>query len=405
MSLDFSAASAALKDHYQPAIRSQINNQIMLLQQIETDTKSVEGEEAVISLHTGRNSGVGARAESGTLPVAGRQGYTKARIPVKYNYGRIQVTGPIIEGMKSNTGSFTRAVDSESEGIVNDLKVDVNRQCYTTSQGFIATAVTVSTGASGTITFATEAEARRLEVGMLVDIYDGDFLADDTAVTVTGVSVSTKTVTFDALAAAVDAGDWVVRAGVVPSAVSSKATEDAQYEIHGLDDIVSNTGWLHGINGATATIWQSYVSAVGAVPTDSVFEVALDEISQTAGEDADLIITSFAGSRAYANTLKTQKRFPNSCDLKGGFKGISVSTPRGEVALWSERHCLDSVAYIVNTSHLTQWVMSDWSFMDRDGSVLSRVGNTDAYEATLYKYHEVGTDRRNAHGKLTGLTV
>jgi len=49
--------------------------------------------------------------------------------------------------------------------------------------------------------------------------------------------------------------------------------------------------------------------------------------------------------------------------------------------------------------------MSDWSFMDRDGSVLSRVANTDAYEATLYKYHELGTDKRNAHGKLTGLTV
>ena len=38
MALDFSAASAALKDDYQPAIREQINNSIMLLNQVETNT-------------------------------------------------------------------------------------------------------------------------------------------------------------------------------------------------------------------------------------------------------------------------------------------------------------------------------------------------------------------------------
>lgn len=48
--------------------------------------------------------------------------------------------------------------------------------------------------------------------------------------------------------------------------------------------------------------------------------------------------------------------------------------------------------------------MSDWEFMDEDGSVLSRVGGVDAYEATLFKYHELTTDMRNAHGIITDLT-
>ncbi len=417
MALDFSAASAALKEDYQPAIREQLNQNIMLLAQVDTNTADVEGEEAVMSLHTGRNSGVGARAESGTLPTAGQQAYTKARIPVKFNYGRIQVTGPIIEGMKSDRGSFTRAIDSESKGIVSDLKRDVNRQCYTPSTGIIGTAVTVVTGASGTIVFGTEAEARRLEVGMLVDIYDGDYAADDTSVTVTGVSVSTKTVTFDNLAAAVDAGDWIVRAGVVPVAISSKATEDSANEIHGLEDIINDgtstaghsgglaSPWLHGIDGSSTTIWSSYQNAVGAAPTDSVFEEAMDEVYLDSGQDVDLIVTSHKASRAFAATQKSNKRYVNNLDLQGGFKALSVQTGRGEVALYPERDCLDDVAFLLSTENVIQWVMSDWSFMDRDGSVLSRVANTDAYEATLYKYHELGTDKRNAHGKLTGLTV
>jgi len=419
MALDFSAASAALKDDYQPAIREQLNNSIMLLQQIETNTDDVEGTEAVLSLHTGRNSGIGARAESGTLPTAGSQAYTTARIPVKFNYGRIQVTGPIIEAMKSNRGSFTRAIDSESKGIVSDLKRDINRQCYTPNSGVIATVVSVATT---TVTLGTEAEVRRLEVGNSYDFFDGDFAVEANGPHVlASVDVSAKTATFadDVSADAVDAGDWIVNAGVTMggAAITSKATEDATQEIHGLEDIVADATatagtsdgqaavWLHGISGSASSVWNSTVTAVGAAPTDSVFEETMDDVYLTSGEDIDLIITSHKASRAYAATLKSQKRFANSVDLKGGFKALTVQTGRGEVALYPERDCLDDVAFLLNTSALTHWVMSDWAFMDRDGSVLNRVANTDAYEATLYKYHEVGTDARNRHGKLTGLTV
>jgi len=415
MALDFTAASAALKDDYQPAIRSQLNNSIMLLAQVETNTDDVEGEEAVLSLHTGRNSGVGARAESGTLPTAGSQAYTTARIPVKFNYGRIQVTGPIIEGMKSNRGSFTRAIDSESKGIVADLKRDVNRQCYTPNSGVIGTVTAVATN---TCTFATEAEVRRLSVGNSYDFYDGDYASDDTGEVLVSVDISAKTATFTGLSG-VDAGDWVVNTGVTMggAAITSKATEDATQEIHGLEDIVSDAAgtagasdgqapvWLHGISGTATTLWQSYESAVSAAPTDSVFEEAMDEVYLNSGEDIDLIVTSHKASRAFAATQKSQKRFSNTTELKGGFSALTVQTGRGEVALYPERDCLDGVAFLLNTSHLTHWVMSDWSFMDRDGAVLNRVANTDAYEATLYKYHELGTDRRNAHGKLTTLTV
>ena len=201
------------------------------------------------------------------------------------------------------------------------------------------------------------------------------------------------------------------------AAVTSKATEDLTQEIHGLEDIITNGSgtaasdglahpWLHGIDSSATAVWKSYESAVSAAPTDSVFELALNEVDLASGHQANLIITSHKAARAYAATLKSQKRFNNRTDLKGGFSAITVQTAgQGEVALWAERDCLDNVAFIVNTECLTHWVMSDWTFMDRDGAVLSRVANTDAYEATLYKYHELGTDARNRNGVLSGLTV
>jgi hypothetical protein len=45
----------------------------------------------------------------------------------------------------------------------------------------------------------------------------------------------------------------------------------------------------------------------------------------------------------------------------------------------------------------------DWAWMDRDGSMWRRVSNTDAYEARIFQYSEIGTYRRNAHAKLTGI--
>lgn len=255
-------------------------------------------------------------------------------------------------------------------------------------------------------------------MGNSYDFYDGDYASDDTGEVLVSVDISAKTATFTGLSG-VDTGDWVVNAGVTMggAAITSKATEDATQEIHGLEDIVSDAAgtagtsdgqapvWLHGIDGTATTLWQSYESAVSAAPTDSVFEQAMDEVNLASGEDVDLIVVSHAGARAYAATLKSQKRFSNTVELKGGFSAITVQSSRGEVPLWAERDCLDGVAFLLNTACLTHWVMSDWAFMDRDGAVLNRVANTDAYEATLYKYHELGTDARNRHGKLTGLTV
>jgi hypothetical protein len=48
--------------------------------------------------------------------------------------------------------------------------------------------------------------------------------------------------------------------------------------------------------------------------------------------------------------------------------------------------------------------MSDWEFMEEDGSVLFRVSNSDAYEATLFKYAELATDQRNTHGLIKDIT-
>ncbi len=46
----------------------------------------------------------------------------------------------------------------------------------------------------------------------------------------------------------------------------------------------------------------------------------------------------------------------------------------------------------------------DWSWMDEDGAVLSRVPGRHQYQAVLYSYHQLMTTERGAHFSLTGIT-
>jgi hypothetical protein len=41
--------------------------------------------------------------------------------------------------------------------------------------------------------------------------------------------------------------------------------------------------------------------------------------------------------------------------------------------------------------------------MDEDGAILSRVSGYDKYQAVLFKYANLATDRRNAHALIFDL--
>lgn len=393
--LNLTTASEALKDDYQPTIREQLNQNIFLLTQIESTSKDVEGLAAVIDLHVGRNTGVGARSENGTLPTAGSQSYKQERVGLHYQYGRIQLSGPVIKAMKSDKGSFTRALDSEVKGVTRDLKNDVNRQLYGTSDGVIATCGTTSSSITVVLDTATPVSAlRQLQDSMVVDIGTvGSPTAVAAATLISAVNFTAKTVTV-ASAVSTTSADFIFRSGAGGTGV----------ELTGLQTIVDSTGTLFNVNPSTYSVWSSYeVGSVGAI-SDTVFQTAMDEIHIKSGEDVDLFLTTYGVVRAYEATLTAQKRFTNTLELKGGFSAISVASGRGDTALKADHACPDGTAFGLNWGHLVEHQASDWEWMDSDGAVLSRVPNTDAYEATLYKYNELTTDQRNAHGKLTGIT-
>ena len=71
MGSTLSTFDAILKTQYLGPIREQLNSSSVLYSRLEKNEDSVVGKNFTIPLHYGRNEGVGARAEGGTLPSAG----------------------------------------------------------------------------------------------------------------------------------------------------------------------------------------------------------------------------------------------------------------------------------------------------------------------------------------------
>jgi len=404
MPLNFSTADAALKEDYQAAVREQINQKVFLLTQIETNHEDIEGRRAVLSLHVARNSGVGARAEGGTLPVPGNQGYAEERVPLRYTYGRIRITGPVMRAMRSDRGSFVRAVDSETKGLVNDLRRDVNRQLFGTSDGVIAAcAATTSSNVINLAPSTTAVQLRQLEVGSVIDI---GTVANPTSVAsgrrIVAVNQTAKTITIDGAAISTATTDRIFRSGAGGAGA-------AQKELTGLQTIVSDTGVLFNVDPAVYPVWAAVVnhnSGTNRTFTENLAAQVLHSISIAGGEDATLIITSDGVHRAFANQLTSLKRFNNTVDLRGGYKGLEVNAGgvNSPVSLVWDRDCPNNTAFVLSPSCLVQFQMSDWEWMQEDGAVLSRDPDTDSYQATLFKYHELATYKRNAHGVIKDLT-
>jgi hypothetical protein len=408
MSMTRTTADAVLKEFYLPAIRNQLQNEVFLLSQVEPNSEDIEGRRAVLALKVSRNHGIGARAEGGTLPGAGRQGYAEERVDLKYNYGRIQISGPVMRSMGSDRGSFTRAVTSETEGVVTDLKKDVNRQLFGTSNGVIATCGTTSSSTTVTLLGATAVQLRQLAAGMVIDI---GTVANPVSVAEarTIVSVGSGSIVISGAAVSTTSGAaFIFRSG------SGGAVGGAgQKEFTGLQSIVAASGALFNVDPGTHAVWASYVDANGGTNrsiSEAILMRAQHEVQIRSGKAANLWVSSDGVQRATANLLSSLRRFNEPVQLKAGYQALNVNTSGlgtngpNQVGMMLDPDCPANTAFLLNTQHVKFFRMSDWEFMEEDGAVLSRVPNQDAYEATLFCYAEQATDQRNAHARVSDIT-
>ena len=395
MGSTLSTFDAILKTQYLGPIREQLNSSSVLYSRLEKNEDSVVGKNFTIPLHYGRNEGVGARAEGGTLPTAGNQAYKECIVPMRYQYGRIQITGPTIKAARSNEGAFLRAVDSEMRGLERDMKSSMNRQAFGDGTGLLAT---VAASGSGTSTVVVDSTAK-LRVGMPIDIIvktTGAATAGLAGTTVASITNAT-TFTISGTLAGSPAGTY----GVYIAGSRNN-------EMMGLSGIVSDTATLQSLDVASYPWWKATVQANGGTNraiSDTLLQTAIDTLEANSSGMCTAMYTSFGVRRAYQALLTNTKQLVNTQKLQGGYEAISyLGGSHGVIPIIAEKDAPANKIFVVDEDELAIFRLADFDWMQEDGSILSRVSGVDAYEAVLYVYQELGTSMRNAHVLLSDIT-
>lgn len=395
MGATLTTVAAILKEVYEPKLRKQLEDETVALKRIEKSSEGIEtqvgGKYVTFPIHTKRNAGIGARNEGELLPTPGQQGFAGARVGLKYLYGGIQLTGQTIELADSNYQAFTSVLDKEVSGLKDDVSKDQNRQVYGDGTGVVAT---VTADAANAVTVA---DGMYLQEGMQVDILASDLTtvrAADRQLTSVDPDAGTATYSGADASASIIATDVIVRKG------------NANREWTGFKKIVSDTGTLFNLDPTVEKVWKSTVdhnSGTLRALSEGLLILQADRV-RAKGSYVTAMFANLGVRRAYFNLLSQQRQFTNTKTFEGGFTGLTFTTDKGEIPFVVDVDCPKNTVYGINEKELTLYRDSDWSWMDRDGSMWSRVAGYDAYEARLYQYSELGVHRRNAHFVLKDIT-
>ena len=386
----------ALKQFYLPGMEEQKNNARVLLANIERNEKDVAGSFAYCPILLGRNWGIGMRDDRQALPNPGYQRGVRTQIPMRYAFGRLLVTLHAMTASKNTAGSYDTVLDVETEGMMEDLPKDINRQLFLDGTGRIgrlsvdpATGTTVTLDNDGMGAPLVGEATKYIEVGMIIDFHDG---AGVTRAGGTREVASITSATVFEVTAAIDVAvldnDYISIAG------------NANIEVTGTAAMVSATGTYQNVNRATAgnERWQSNVVTTTGDITEAKMQSTLTAIQKASGMDPNIIIGTYEARDKYASILQVDRRFVNTIEFKGGFKGPEFHG----LGMIPDTEAPVGRLQFLNLNYINLYQQAGLQFMDEDGAILSRVTDYPAYEATLYWFFELGSKRCNVHGVLTG---
>lgn len=401
---DLTTLSNIMKEFYLGPIQDQFNNEILVTQLLPTDSENLEGLEAVIPLHTGRSGGIGSRAENGTLPTAGNQGYKQAKYDLKYHYARIQVSGPAISKTKSDAGAFAQALKEELNRIKDDVMFDFARQLYGDGSAQIATISAGATSATQTLTSAEALSKGFIYVGMVIDCGTAASpTASFTAGTVTDVDVVNSQFTLSG-SVTTTTNHLIFRSG---NALDASTIYEMDAGLSKLIATSANTVGLLNSASAGNKIWQNLWDTTGGAISLSNLMVDSNKVNNAGGRaDQIAVITTPGVTRRLFETddFKTQVRFVDSQTLRGGFESVSFTAGAGNYKLNADRLAPWGKLFFVHKPHFRLFSPADWDFLARDGLTIRWVTDKDAFQAVLFRYANLGTDRRNSSLVMSSLT-
>lgn len=387
------SVAGMLKELYEGPIADQLQHENVLTQRWKrtsdgVKTKKTGGKYVDFPVIVGRNQGISFRQEMETLGNPGRTRIKEVNVPVYFGYVRLRLSGPLFELADEDAESFADAIDQEMEGVKESAQKDEGRIYYGDGTGRLATISVTANSATQSVD-----SAYWLEIDQEVDVVNASGTAIGTGLTVTAVddTVTPNTVTLSGSVNATANTHFIVRAGDFTGGVQREPT--------GLARIADNSVNLHGLNDP---VWKAIVAPLNGNISENYMTTVADRM-RVKGTKPTAIFTSLGVRRAYANLLVQQRRYNDTVDFAGGFKGLAFNYGSKEIPVLEDPDAPEGRMYMIHEPDMRIYQAKEWSFEDKTGSMFVQVSNTDAFDAMYKKYFELATRRRNGVAVITGI--
>lgn len=386
--INISAISDALKNYYIDAIRYQMDDKTdPLMAMMEKSSKNIQGDQIVRYLRYGKNGGTGNRADDGAMPLAGSRKGKQITTGTKNLFGTLLITDKVIKASQGPRGSFISYLETTLEELMADAKENFARQIHGDGTGVIATA---SGWVTTAVTLTSAADARLFYEGMIVDMFsaDGNTKKLD-AVEILNVNRVTGVLTM------ASAPSGTTAAGELICVQGSKGLE-----LTGLTKVLTAGNTVYGLDRSTNSWFDPNVINVNGALDEIAIQNGFDTTDIRSGKTPDLLMASFGVSRAYMEHMLTYKRNTNTLEVKGGFKGLDFNG----VPMVKSKYRPAGTLALLCTDNFSLDRIADWSFIDENGSILTRKTGYAQYEAVLAMYAEMICDLSAAQTRMYGIT-
>ena len=383
--LNMQRVTEALKLWYLEGLRYQLNETTSdFLNMLERSSKEVRGMKIIMALRYGRSGGVGNRADDGDLPVPNARKTKQAEWETKNIFGRMHISDKTIEASRGSAAAFAPMLETTLEDLQNDAKFNLSRQAWGDTTGLLATIP--GGGVTGSVITLSAAVIWLFAEGMLIDSYNANVLRQG-GMEITAVDDVANTITVDTIGSTA-AADGLYIAG-------SKGLE-----LTGMAAVAAQTGDIYGLARGTYPFLKMTNIAVNGEISEIIIQRAIDTAKKKTGAKTNFLPCSQGVKRAYQNLLTAQKQIVNTIELKGGSKALSFNG----LPLVDDLFAPAGKLYALATDDWKMYEMADWGWLDRDGSILTRVSGKPVWEGTLRKYADMGCSRLRGQVELSGIS-